>query len=97
MTYPWHPISNPVDLKHLGKLAEELGELSAAVARCMIQGPNATEPTTGKFNLVWLMEEIADVTANVELVKERFFIPEYQVRERAERKKAQLREWHMMA
>ena len=28
---PWHPMSAPVDVKHLLKLAEELGEASAAV------------------------------------------------------------------
>lgn len=47
---PWHPISDPVDLKHLGKLSEELGECSAAVARCIIQGIDECEPVTGKIN-----------------------------------------------
>ena len=29
---PWHPISDPVDLAHLGKLGEELNECGSAVA-----------------------------------------------------------------
>lgn len=71
---PWHPITDSVDLKHLGKLSEELGELQAAVARCIIQGIDEREPVTGKVNRDWLTEEIADVQANLDLVVKRFEI-----------------------
>lgn len=33
---PWHPMTDPVDLKHMGKFLEELGECSAAAARCVV-------------------------------------------------------------
>lgn len=94
---PWHPITSPVDLKHLGKLGEELGECSAAVARCVIQGIDEAEPTTGKINREWLEDELADVAANALLVIERFGLDQQRMQERAERKAAQLRTWHDMA
>lgn len=93
---PWHPISNKTDLKILGKLLEELGELTAAASRCLIQGVNATEPTTDKLNSLWLQDEIADVLAGIEITTERFFLNRQEIRERVERKKAHLREWHLM-
>jgi hypothetical protein len=94
---PWHPIDNKVDLKHLGKLSEELGECNAAVARCIIQGVESREPMTGKFNKTWLEEEIADVEANIQLVKERFNLDRTFIADRAETKVMRLKSWHRMA
>lgn len=94
---PWHPIDNKVDLKHLGKLAEELGDCSAAVARCIIQGVEGQEPNTRKFNKTWLEEEIADVKANILLVEERFNLDTTFINDRAETKVIRLRDWHEMA
>lgn len=89
---PWHPMSNPVDLKHLGKLAEELGELQAAVARCMIQGIDEVEPVTGKPNRKWIEEEVADVLANITLVEMRFKLNIDD--QRIARKIMNLQDWH---
>lgn len=94
---PWHPITNKVDLKHLGKLGEELGECSAAVSRCIIQGIDAAEPVTGKVNRDWLEDEIADVLANIALVMSRMKLDRIKVEKRAEAKAKQLRTWHRMA
>lgn len=94
---PWHPIKNAVDLKHLGKFSEELGECSAAVARCIIQGVNKREPVTGKLNREWLEDEIADVLGNAALVLERFKLNGRRIRERARKKVKRLRTWHRMA
>lgn len=58
---PWNPMTKAIDLKHLGKLGEEAGELSAIVCRCIIQGINEYEPVTGKSNREALEDEIADV------------------------------------
>jgi NTP pyrophosphatase (non-canonical NTP hydrolase) len=94
---PWHPIDNKVDLKHLGKLGEELGECAAAVSRCIIQGIEEKEPVTGKPNREWLEEEIADVIANTTLVVGRFDLDDKRIAARAAKKIAQLRSWHEMA
>lgn len=94
---PWHPMTDPVDLKHLGKLAEELGEAQAAVARCIIQGINEAEPSTKKPNRVWLEDELADVVANIALVVERFNLDEESMMARYAKKMKHLKQWHEMA
>lgn len=92
---PWHPMNNSVDLKHMGKLIEECGELVAAASRCIIQGIDEKEPKSIKPNRQWLTEEIADVLANIQLVCEHFSIDPDQ--ERIVKKMRKLREWHRMA
>lgn len=62
---PWHPITRPIDLKHLGKLNEELGEASAAVFAYL-------HPDGGDVERDALQNEIADVEANIRLVAEHF-------------------------
>jgi len=94
---PWHPMSDPVDLKNMGKLVEESGELASAGARCIIQGIDECEPVTGKKNREWVEDEIADVIANIKLVIERFSLNEERILSRAEHKEASLRTWHDMA
>jgi hypothetical protein len=94
---PWHPITNSKDLKHLGKLGEELGECGAAVSRCIIQGLDGAEPVTGKINREWLEDEIADVIANTTLVVGRFDLDDKRIAARAAAKIVQLRTWHAMA
>jgi hypothetical protein len=93
---PWNPLVNSaVDLKHLGKLGEEINELGCAVSRCIIQGVDAYEPVTGKYNQDWLEEEIADVKANIQLVEEHFKLK--RLDDRVTRKLEHLRQWHNMA
>lgn len=92
---PWHPMTDPVGIKHIGKLQEELGELNSALARCLIQGIDEAEPVTGKPNKQWLREEIADVYASLSLLEEHFNIScDY---ERIEQKQERLRRWHSKA
>jgi len=94
---PWHPMSNPVDLKHLGKLLEELGEASAATSRCLIQGIKENDPVTDKPNIEWLEDELADVVANINLCSLRFGLDEDRMNKRMERKMWHLKRWHDMA
>lgn len=94
---PWHPIDNKVDLKHLGKLNEELGEAISAVSRCIIQGVDEEHPITGKSNREWLEDELADVLAGINLVSLRFELNEDRMNERAAKKMAHLKQWHDMA
>lgn len=94
---PWHPMSDPVDLKHLGKLLEELGEAVSAAARCLIQGIDEREPVTGKVNRKWLEDELADVRAGYELTIEHFNLTVEEMNQRTERKMEHLRQWHNLA
>lgn len=64
----WVPITDIAKLRVLGKAAEEAGELASVLARCIIQGVDECEPTTGKPNRQWLEEEIADVEANLRIL-----------------------------
>lgn len=93
---PWQPMQRPIDLKHLGKLGEELNEAGAAVARCVIQGIDEREPVTGKPNKEWLEDELADVIANIALNVRHFGLDLSRMKARAERKAAYLRAWHSM-
>jgi NTP pyrophosphatase (non-canonical NTP hydrolase) len=93
---PWIPMKEPIDLKHLGKFAEELAECSAAVSRCIIQGIDEREPITGKLNRAWLEEEIADVLANMKLVVTHFKLDEAAILMREHKKKSHLKQWHGM-
>lgn len=94
---PWHPMSNPIDLKTLGKFSEEVNELGAAIARCIIQGIDEAEPVTGKLNINWLEDEIADVLAGIDLCQERFKLDKIRIIKRADTKRKRLKEWHDMA
>ena len=93
---PWKPITDPIMLATLGKTLEELGELTAAISRCIIQGVEEKEPVTGKPNLEWLAEEIADVIATLELTMERTGITRDQIMPRVDNKVARLVEWRQM-
>jgi NTP pyrophosphatase (non-canonical NTP hydrolase) len=93
---PWVPMTEPIDLKYLGKLAEELGEAMAAVSRCVIQGIDEKEPVTGKLNKLWLQEELSDVLANIELVRDHFKLDGYAMASRIVHKINLLKHWHNM-
>jgi hypothetical protein len=94
---PWHPMTDPVDIKHIGKLIEELGELQAALARCLIQGIDEQEPVSGVINRGWLENEVADVEAGLFLLKYRFGLDQEYMTNRSQKKTARLQEWHRMA
>jgi NTP pyrophosphatase (non-canonical NTP hydrolase) len=93
---PWRPLKSALTLKHLGKLGEECGELSAAISRCIIQGVDGKEPITGKENIFWVEEEIADVLANTDLVVEHLNLSVVRIKNRRKEKKRKLRVWHGM-
>ena len=66
---PWHVETNAALLRRFGKLGEELGELQAVVCRCIIQGLEETDPSSGKTNRQRLTEELADVEAQMECTR----------------------------
>lgn len=94
---PWHPMTNAVDVKHLGKLGEEAGELASAASRCLIQGIYEKEPETGKVNKEWLEDEIADVMANAKLCVDRFGLDDVRIDKRIAEKIKNLEWWHRQA
>lgn len=95
-TSPWVPMKDPLDLMVSGKFAEELAECGSAIARCIIQGIDECEPSTGKSNRQWLEEEIADVIANINLVCAHFQLSITSIQKRIEFKTVYLRKWHSL-
>jgi hypothetical protein len=87
-------MTEPIDIKHIGKLGEEICESGAAIFRCIIQGIDEREPETGKLNREWLEDELADVTANMELVAVHFGLDIERMNARSEKKKLRLYRWH---
>lgn len=89
----WVPTTNIGHLRALGKALEENGELGAALARCLIQGIDEVEPTTGKPNRQWLQEEIADVYAALEIVQDQFSLDTNWISRRKWEKFGKLEAW----
>lgn len=54
-------------------------------------------PVTGRVNREWLMNEVADALAGIELLIEHFELPMDYIFHRKCQKKVRLREWHQMA
>ncbi|WP_222395649.1 hypothetical protein [Rhizobium leguminosarum] len=95
---PWMPEPNAVVHQALGKLGEEVGELSQIVARCLIQGFTASEPVTLKANRDRIAEEIVDVEAAIQWLKEvtNLGIHEDWVEARRNKKLDGFRQWQAM-
>jgi hypothetical protein len=93
---PWQPDRDPLRLAVLGKLAEELNEAGAMVARCIIQGVHEAEPVTGKVNRDELEKELADVYATATMAVELFGLSSATMARRMERKIQHLRAWHSL-
>lgn len=89
----WIPETDEVTLAVIGKLGEELCENGAAIFRCVIQGIGEKHPETGKPNLDWLSEEIADVEAMIELAKRKLNLPRKEISDRATVKFNHKSEW----
>lgn len=85
-TSPWIPMSNPRQIKYLGKLGEELCEAGAATFRCLIQGIDKPHPVTGKINREWLEEELGDVFANAALCVDHFDLNATRIEDRKRQK-----------
>jgi NTP pyrophosphatase (non-canonical NTP hydrolase) len=92
----WNVETDAKALRRLGKLGEELGELQAVVSRCIVQGINEIDPGSGKLNRVRLMEEIADVEAQVHCSTLHFGLSAVDIIRRANQKVDQMEEWEAL-
>lgn len=92
----WVPPTNLVDLAHLGKHVEELGECVAILGRVICQGIAGTDPDTGELNLHALEKEVADVAAMAKLTCDRFGLNKDEMAKRAARKIEMKQKWHAM-
>lgn len=91
---PWKPEPDLLIHQALGKACEEASELANILARCLIQGLNESEPVTGKPNRKSLFEEIADVDAAIQWLRE--LVNDEYDGDRADRKLNGFRRWQRM-
>lgn len=92
----WVPTTNLLHLRRLGKLLEELGELTEVAARCVIQGIDEVDPKTGVVNRLRLQNEIADVAAQLACSIETFGLSFADINERVQHKTALMGEWEAL-
>jgi hypothetical protein len=90
---PWKPDACPKQARRIGKTLEELGELTAVLARISVQGMDEIDPSSGKTNRQRLLEETADVVAQFQCNFRAFGMDEDAVVERAEMKSQQMDQW----
>jgi hypothetical protein len=67
---PWIPEEDPATLSLIGKIGEEAGELASVCCRVVIQGMDGINPKDGRTNRVHLVEEMADVRAQIHVAQE---------------------------
>lgn len=93
----WTPTQDPLMLRRMGKLIEELGELTNVAARCIIQGIDKVDPGTGRVNLDRLEDELADVMAQCQMTINILSLNGAKICTRKLDKERQMREWEVIS
>jgi hypothetical protein len=83
-------------LRRMGKLIEELNELSVVAARCIIQGIDEVDPSSGKVNRLRLEHELADVMAQCKVTIQNLKLNFGGIDVRCAEKVLQMAEWEAM-
>lgn len=96
MMSPWHVTTDPLTLRRMGKLGEELGELQSVASRVIIQGIDEIDPSSGKPNRRRLEEEIADVRAQIRSTVLACGLDQDFIARRADEKMRQMAEWEQV-
>jgi len=92
----WKTDITEFQARRIGKTLEELGELSAVLARITIQGLDAIDPSSGKTNRQRMSDETADVIAQIGCNMDAFAMPIEEIDTRAAMKEAQMEEWEQL-
>jgi hypothetical protein len=93
MSAVWVPDSDPHQARRVGKTLEELGELSAVLARISLQGMQGVDPETGQTNEMRLQQETADVLAQINCNIRSFQMNQSAIDERVRWKELRMAEW----
>lgn len=89
----WHVEEDKYRLRRLGKALEENNELGAVLARCIIQGVDEIDPSSGKTNRQRMQEEIADVFTQLDLLIDCFELKDVGLLERIRDKRDIMNKW----
>lgn len=83
---PWRPEKNQTLLALLGKASEEAAELINILCRAIIQGIEEKDPKTDVPNIIAIQDEVADMEAQLMLLKEYLDLNRKYIAERANAK-----------
>lgn len=89
----WQHTTDPLHIRRLGKTGEELAELLAVVSRCLIQGLDEIDPSSGKTNRQRFIDETADVRAQLNCNDRAFGLPIDEIERRIAKKETWMAEW----
>lgn len=92
----WTPTTDLMTLRRAGKFVEEGGEALAVVARLIIQGIDEVDPGSGKTNRQRLMDELADLQAQINCSVEAFNLDRDYMARRTAKKLDDMKEWEAM-
>jgi hypothetical protein len=92
----WTPTTDLMMLRRMGKLGEELGELQAVAARCIIQGIDEVDPSSGRVNRQRLQDELSDVMAQCEVTISALGLDTSYIAQKTSLKKEHMAEWEAM-
>ncbi len=92
----WHCEKNEYYLRRFGKALEENNELGAVLARCIIQGIDEIDPSSGKTNRQRMQEEVADVYTQLTLLEQTFNLNGFAISERIQDKMASMHKWELL-
>ncbi len=92
----WTPTTDLMTLRRAGKFVEEGGESLAVVARLIIQGIDEIDPGSGKTNRQRLMDELSDLSAQIECSVIAFDLDRSYMERRTAEKMRLMAEWEAM-
>lgn len=92
----WHVETDPLTKRRLGKALEELSELSNVLARCLIQGVDEVDPSSGEVNRDRMWKEIADVKTQLGFLVEHFNLNSDKIDKRILNKIGSMLEWERL-
>ncbi|MDP4074238.1 hypothetical protein [Acidovorax sp. A1169] len=91
-----NPVGRGTTPSHHTSLLRILGVLQAVVARCVIQGIEEIDPSSGKTNRVRFIEAVADTLTQVNKSIGHFSLDYNAIRLRVTEKKRQMAEWEAL-
>ncbi len=95
-----HPTARPAgrgsNPSHESSLLQILGALQAIAARCVIQGIEEVDPSSGKTNRVRFTDAVADTLTQVNRFIAHFNLDNNAIRLRVTEKKRQMAEWEAL-
>lgn len=92
----WHVETDKFRIRRLGKALEEMGELVSVLARCIIQGVDEVDPSSGEVNRMRMQKEGADVYTQLAHLVDAFDLNQSDMLTRIGYKTDSMAEWERL-